>query len=278
MKKKKAPQSKIPTHLFHYTNPDACIKIVQNREFWATKIEYMNDSKEVRHAAELAMKLVSSEPPPVPEIKEAVTEMLKNLDGAATYVVSFSRNEDKLSQWRAYCGNGGISIGFCYKELIKTLDASGNFQLQSCIYKEAEQIKEIKKEYRNFMVAVKTLKKERPRLWPGFDVVPWVYDFFGRSLYKLAARIKHESFEEEAEWRLIVQPRNPDQKLLGWRAGADMIVPYYRYVFGESCPIYSLCSGPARQPEEAKRAIASLAINERLGAYINTTKTPYRKN
>src|SRR3990167_8762359 len=117
-------EPKLPSNLYHYTGPAACIGIIINKTFWATQIQYMNDSKEIRHAVELATHFVHSEQKIPNEVKEVMLAELEFITKGVTktFVVSFSEHEDLLSQWRAYCPNGGASIGFSPEKISKPIE------------------------------------------------------------------------------------------------------------------------------------------------------------
>lgn len=271
---------KLPDNLYHYSGPAGCIGIISNGKFWATQIEYMNDSKEVWHAVELAEKFIKSEQKIPSNIKE---ETLRELDFITkgvikTFIVSFSERNDLLSQWRAYCPNGGASIGFCPEKLNKSLEESNDggsrFELIKCLYTKKDQDEKIEQFFQNYLEKIYASIEGRNTPISEVEIRELVTYGFGRPFSKAAAQMKHESFSEEKEWRLVGQPsQNGNFK---WRAGSDMVVPYYEFQFNRNS-ITSILSGPARQPIEAQRALMSLSHHHLVNVRVDKTETPFRR-
>jgi hypothetical protein len=134
--------SDIPTTLFHYTDGGAVIGMIQNKELWATSVQYMNDPNELHFVIDEVIQYCKFQIEARPEHKHVVflagdeshphnskenieNEMALNvLEDIIGYLqsrskkheqiclISLSENGDLLSQWRAYASNGGYSIGF----------------------------------------------------------------------------------------------------------------------------------------------------------------------
>jgi hypothetical protein len=138
-------------YLYHYTTVDAFLEIVEKQEIWASNIFYLNDTAEFHLAVKLARDLLRDEINNVQNNlgKQRLEEVYKLLDkvGPSTimnpvFVWSLSEDGDDLNQWRAYCRNGGVAVGFRRKELHDLTQKQGyGFapQLVQCIYEEDEQ-------------------------------------------------------------------------------------------------------------------------------------------
>ncbi|MDQ5879469.1 MAG: hypothetical protein QG638_2205, partial [Pseudomonadota bacterium] len=104
--------------LHHYTSGHGLLGIIGSSSIWATKIQYMNDSKEFAHAIELAGISIRTRKAAQSNRRfsafcDALIEHLERISGMPFYVACFSEVEDSLSQWRGYCPSGfGYSIGF----------------------------------------------------------------------------------------------------------------------------------------------------------------------
>jgi hypothetical protein len=112
-----------PEVIYHYTNQSGLIGVLENRELWATKIQYMNDASEFRIAFQMLEKhltdAIHSDGSDQPMLgNSGMRRAFKLLNGLERIihvnvcVVCFCRNGDLLSQWRAYSGGYGFSIGF----------------------------------------------------------------------------------------------------------------------------------------------------------------------
>src|SRR5688500_426450 len=112
----------LPPILYHYTSQLGLIGMLNKKTIWASKIHYLNDSKEFALALELARDELDR------RIKAATSkvdcsrlELLRDtiytfeytIEGVNTCVCCFSKRGDALSQWRGYGGgDAGFSVGF----------------------------------------------------------------------------------------------------------------------------------------------------------------------
>jgi hypothetical protein len=138
-------------YLYHYTTIDAFINIVNEQEIWASNIFYLNDSAEFHLALQLARELLKAEIDSAPGDVHAqrLEGVYKSLDEVGSHLIkmpafvwSLSKKGDDLSQWRAYCRNGGVAIGFRRDDLHYLTQHQGlGFapELVRCVYEEEEQ-------------------------------------------------------------------------------------------------------------------------------------------
>ncbi len=125
--------------LHHYTSGNGLLGILESQSIWATKIQYMNDSKEFKHAIELAEGSLRSyqkkhnNPETIKSCK-LINQLLGSISDLAIYVTCFSEVADSLSQWRGCCPPSfGYSIGF-NGDRLKEIAQEQGFQLNPCIY------------------------------------------------------------------------------------------------------------------------------------------------
>ena len=112
VKAKEEPEKQNRTfEFFHYTSLPVLFSILEGNEFWAANVRFSNDAMEER--------------------------MLKldNLSARDDYIICFCAEDDKLSQWRGYCHNGGAAIQLnlsfpqSYSILHKDFDETGNYEI-----------------------------------------------------------------------------------------------------------------------------------------------------
>src|SRR5579863_5324468 len=107
-----------PGLLYHYTRQAGLPGIIGQQEIWSTHTQYLNDHREFRHGLDIFREelevliahcdeLKRSEG--LRELRAAIFDEWANIN---VCVSSFSEEHDSLSQWRAYGGNSGFSIGF----------------------------------------------------------------------------------------------------------------------------------------------------------------------
>lgn len=129
--------------LFHYTNQEGFLGIIKNKEIWASHTQYLNDQKEYIHAIDLVKDVIDNVKQNYPsELEQRILdEMKEGINGNESMnvcVCSFSEDPDSLSQWRAYGGSSGFSIGFD-STFLKSVISKHNFKLAPCLYTESEQ-------------------------------------------------------------------------------------------------------------------------------------------
>lgn len=111
-----------------------------------------------------------------------------------------------------------------------------------------------------------------------------VFELVESDLLRIAALLKHPSFQEEEEWR-IVSPVITDylRSPVLFREDASMLVPYFEFKLtagsGESVPLEHLFLGPTLNinlsMDSLKLYLAKQGINPRQG--ISYCQIPYRQ-
>src|SRR5882724_4204960 len=96
-----------PEMLYHYTSQEGLIGILNSRCIWASKVHYMNDSKEFSMALDLARtelnrRLETERDGYVRFRLKDFLYQIGTIENINICVCSFSRRDDSLSQWRAY--------------------------------------------------------------------------------------------------------------------------------------------------------------------------------
>jgi hypothetical protein len=129
--------------------------IIENKELWATKTHFMNDSSEFRIAFDMVQDRLTDEIGTDKLVSAVADPNLSSLSGRQrrTYilwkgieriinvnicVVCFCASGDLLSQWRGYSGGYGFSIGFNLQRL-QALGNNLDFLLGPCIYEGRTQ-------------------------------------------------------------------------------------------------------------------------------------------
>ncbi len=222
--------------LYHYTTFTGLLGIVKSGALWASDIRYMNDSAEMKHTAdligtEIAQRIAGghSNPNLLNQFMDWVSHRFTN--GHMLFGASFRSNGNLLSQWRGYSSLGkGVSIGFDPAHLLKCA-VRQSFQVGKCIYASSEQLALIKQ----VVDAVEILAEERvgnADESKGHTAQSYyeVFEKIESDLLRIAAILKHPSFQEEEEWR-IVSPVLTDYVTspVLFREGTSMLVPYLAF-------------------------------------------------
>ena len=224
--------------LYHYTTLSGLLGIVRSRALWASDIRYMNDSAELRHTADLikaevAERIDSGHPNSslLSQFVDWVAHRITN--GHMLFGVSFRSHGNLLSQWRGYSAPGkGVSLGFCPDHILRCAERQ-RFMIGKCIYEPSRQRMLI----RQVVNAVETVASdllggersaiERSALYRE------AFAAMETDLLRIAAILKHPSFREEKEWR-VVSPviANTAEAPILFREGHAMLVPYIEFAIG----------------------------------------------
>ena len=232
-------------YLYHYTNKEALLSIVQNRSIWASHIAFQNDRLEFKYAFKIAQDEIKNTKSKMmsKQMDNFSNDLLKNISVADIYTVSFSEKKDILSQWRAYANSvPGFCISFRPKVLLSRIDNhskfkfdyqgsdftkkskknnSYNYKLDKCIYSTSEQRKIIREIIETSIDFTRTQGLQNTYAEIINRLLPW------------APLLKHEKFEEEKEWRLIIFDIQ-NKQVKKERIGKSNFIPYVELDLKES--------------------------------------------
>lgn len=277
--------------LYHYTDAAGLLGIFTGKEIWASDPLHLNDARELRHAQSVLLSEFAARAadPTTPQEDRSIYLRASEYHRrprppyvAMTHVVSFSVNGDQLSQWRAYCPRGnGFSIGFALSDLKRALEPS-RYRLVKCVYDRDEQQELIKAlcDYtiRGLRRVARLKEKEElvePRRRRGLGLRLELR--LGEFAVRVMLAIKHHSFREEQEWRLVGECDQPR-----FRSGRFGIMPYSAIPLcgADQKPSFEkIYVGPNAEP-----GLATDAVHRFLSAYAETnphdrivnSEVPYR--
>lgn len=220
--------------LYHYSDAGGFLGMLTSRSLWFSHIKYLNDSDEWFYALRLFEQVLQEYNGfrnlrnPYDYVKE--THSLHN-----HFTFSFSEQKDLLSQWRGYCPNGGYS--FCIDDWhLDQMVLEHELVFEPCIYDEEEQKDFIRT--RIIGVTPDYLAQRRKEdielrakgIHLRSDVDRTTYEISQGMIakFKLLCLIKHPSFKEEREWRMIVGvgDNSKFRNLIKLRTSRNMLIPY----------------------------------------------------
>ncbi|GLO28364.1 hypothetical protein PPUN12996_04200 [Pseudomonas putida] len=247
--------------LCHYTSLGGLQGIISSKSIWATNYSFLNDSTEFTYGLECFEKFLTK----ANDLEDSSTwvdhlrkvhKYISEVETPEIYTTSFCSNKDLLSQWRGYAQQGVCIVfdqGFinkigwwCHNPYESWSEAPENLLIpkfdiyhNDVTYIENgaehttidEKLRKIKDAYKNFFTP---------------DISDEIFDesvcpkLFGLTI----PFIKHSSFREEAEHRLMVlRVNNPSD--LRFRCSGDAIIPYIELsVKEEILPITEVVIGP----------------------------------
>jgi hypothetical protein len=250
----------VPLSLFHYTKAIGLCGIIESKSLWASHYAHLNDEGETTYreslldeAFELATESVTKDDQPAFQQLRAWTDTGKfGQLPQDDYVVSFSSIRDHLSQWERYAGPHGYALGFKPVETAERFIAEG-FLLAPVIYSRIKQLELLQ---HSIETAMDRLKLRTPADNTGTNLVIWANNF-GNFLHILCRWFKHDSFEEEAEWRATKSLRMNDVSGVEFRPDRFGIVPYISFPLRSEEPtlINELTVARTHYFDGAKRAL-----------------------
>lgn len=274
-------KEELPVFLYHYTSIEVFKSIIDNGEIWATVANYIaSDPSELIHAIGIAYETLRERKEDIKKeegLYECCENAIKGLDGLKEFVCifSFSEKEDLLSQWRAYCPKGGVSIGFSGDRIKKNkgdacnqdgtcVDNYNDYILEAyiykCIYEPEEQKKKINELF-DFL-----LKHTEFSLG----------GLFSKMIQTFSYSFKHKSFKEEREWRLVYLPEKDKHK---YRLKDSIPIPYWPFLtvdHNNKSIISKIMIGSSRDKENLRKYISSYLRDSSISASIKVTDTPYQ--
>lgn len=265
-------------NVYHYTTAEGLLGILLSGKLWATNVNFLNDSKEIREGINILAH----------EIEERINGCDKSVKGllqdtkrllvapkmylnAPVFVTSLSEEGDLLSQWRGYCDNGeGFSIGFDRASLNAIL-SNPQISIAKCIYDREEQVRMIS------ALLDEAIEEHADEYEPSEDINK-IFQLLWRSFldqfFRMAALIKHRSFKEEKEWRIVYYMKEPKHishledpgysnnlKILH-RARGRYVIPYVSLPLKDSSSGYislpEIIAGPSADPDLVYTGLLSL--------------------
>ncbi|WP_084238538.1 DUF2971 domain-containing protein [Sphingomonas asaccharolytica] len=130
----------IPDNLiYHYTDYQAFASMMSTGELWASHHTSMNDFKEIDHAWDVLAIQTSN----LLHRKEYVGDIFCEVEkifkeDVNIFICSFTREENALSQWRAYAGPDGVAISFS-EDLFSYSALEPTYDLGAVVYDEQEK-------------------------------------------------------------------------------------------------------------------------------------------
>jgi hypothetical protein len=323
-----ADQSKPEGLLYHYTTQEGLLGIIEKQKIWATHLQYLNDTSEGqiftkllldelnRRAAADAEKsstniteferLLRLSIDPADHQNETIdigSSAFSWISNQSAFVTSFSADGNLLSQWRAYSGVAGYSIGF-RRSYLKS--AGANFlegrkksfyedsdPLVACQYHGKEEEERLKREITQIMDSyiseanhskkqtnpeTQTIEEKNKEIREIGTIA--MKHFF--PLGKQRAMTKDKAFHEEAEWRLVfqVEKTGTADSEPEFRPGRSMLTPYFKVPLEwENHPIEikKIFVGPCPHEEEAVKSVQMLLRKHGIsGVDVKYCKIPYR--
>jgi hypothetical protein len=205
----------LPGVLYHYTDVEGALGILESGELWATRTKHLNDATEIEHGRQIAISVADEILPemdnrdPTLFIRERLAD--ENLTDwrtteylGASAVASLTATRDDLLHWQSYGRSGaGVSIAFDPSELarlssLEPMPVAPEFQLLKVRYEDDEKRQLLTEIYRYHDERMSKLFADPDYEGDSLD------ECYMRAITFCAAlaTFKGEPWRQENEWRL----------------------------------------------------------------------------
>jgi hypothetical protein len=265
-----------PQTLYHYCPAQSFLEIIKSGSLWLNHSSAMNDSKELRHL-ETVINDWEDKHPLVMQTS-VQTKVIKKLRGSkrGVFLVSFSEDQDVLSQWRAYADD---AAGFCIGFDSQSLPATG----MPLLFGNTGwgEIRMVKINYHVGKVAQEFTKilarKEEASDWQAL--------MMESKIVSLVLQCKSPAFSEEKEWRIVYTPAYQGEHSIiddvsdplktQYRNTRYGIFPYHVYNYNKGKPIRKVILGP-RNPSSLEYITAFLEQMGHTDVEVERSSASYR--
>jgi hypothetical protein len=292
-----------PETLFHYTSAQGLVGIIESGEIWATDLAYLNDRMEQEYGIALVRQaMLDLRDATDATWNEVLIDVLLGTRALPPHnlnritVACFCEDGDALGHWRGYGNDQGYAIGLDTQKVAAILEGRNERSFIAVSYDEVESRALTVIWARLLREAWEEVAPEFQRnTQPDSDAEKEVqddklgrllYEFSGEHVAKAAvacAYVKHPSFAEEREWR-IVQPvwaRTGENCSLRFRQGALGLTPYVGIDIRDSndrIPISQIIVGPGGNADDRELAVRVLLARHGYGgeAAVSVSDVPFR--
>lgn len=298
-----------PELLYHCTDQNGLLAILESQAFRATDIRFLNDTEELEHGLRTAISLAKQAFADAGEDGQKVVEYLQDnlcfwfnkrpvfsvsltgpLKKHETLPDSIDDPGDRLSMWRSYSGSGnGYSIGIPKEVTEYRIDIEG-VDRQECSYPKdtkEEYLTEILNHFGDLLnecneKAIEKTKHGIPYDQAMNEMKTEVNTGFDEILPDLEVQIaacKHEGFWEEREWRLTVALPSDDKRVFHTSGRFGITPRVYFKLRGPDglLPIKRMVVGPCPHKVEALESLRGLLIQRGYShVALSSSQIPYR--
>ncbi|WP_238861120.1 DUF2971 domain-containing protein [Clostridium sp. YIM B02569] len=299
----KVPVCTYGDKIYHYTNAEGVKGIIENKEFWATKSDFLNDKLEFQYAREVVEELckvcIKNIEIQSTFIKYASDEFDRLSDSkngilSGYYVISFSKKQNSSLLWSEFSDFMGYCIEFDFKKLLLGIQKRESFFWHgSIIYNKEQQIECLRE---ILMAIVKQFaEEERADLNEMFesnacisnDSLKMVAEHLAMFCCLYAMFFKKECFLGEEEYRFVFfalheKNNNLDKiktKMMKFREKNQFLIPYIIVEYKDDydqIPVESILVGPKNNIDLAVKGIEYFLRKENIDIPVKKSDIPLR--
>lgn len=214
--------------VYHYCSLENFLNIIKNKTIRLSDVNKSNDYLETKAVLSMIKEAAINmfKKSPISEcgiliygmnnedafkyLLDVVLNRVLEFKNLLIYAVCFSEKKDLLSQWRGYADNGkGVAIGFNLSCLKKICEATDLLKLGKVTYTgcESDSYNVIVSKYADMIITDITRALVNEKI-DELLTNPYGFDLFSsltqQTLVLESVFIKHQSFSEENEWRIVL--------------------------------------------------------------------------
>lgn len=264
-----------PRSIFHYTNLDAAICIIESGKLRLSSARYLNDTSELTYSLDLIQDCLRRRLPGAAGHMREICTRLSHLhpSNLNAYASCFCANGDLLSQWRGYAGGNGVSLGFDPLALQMQLEKVGG-RLRSIIYERQLQCERVDRILQTLETELSGIGQLDERLLAQMTRVT------SDCLLSIAPFFKSSFFAEEAEWRAVIELR-PARPMEGirMRAAKGLLVPFIEWDWRKECDaadlehLNKIVIGPGQHAQQNSESMNSWFWDTLDYPFVEVTKS-----
>lgn len=258
--------------VWHYTNGDGFLGILQSSTLHATQVAALNDSKETEYATDLFKSSVAKLLAPSDISTEAraflekVLEFVKDQPENPTrgiskfFVTCFSGDGDDVNQWAKYARGNGYAIGFFARGLQREPTSS----LYRVVYDREQQeqaaLKLAEAALNFYLQGLTEARRNDPEKWAAEFFNAW-----DEWVYKLAPLAKDPRWKSENEYRIVHELKLSEFPRVRFTQKKTMLSRYIPLEFPcwvprrvSLLPIAKVMIGPGNHPAFTRASVRLL--------------------
>lgn len=276
------PLCKKGDKLYHYTMADGARGIIENREFLATKSDFLNDKLEFQYAVEVMERLTekyivnralrerffTALKHEIDQLgiiaPSCTTDCARDADALSFYVVSFSKLQNNALLWAEFTDFRGYCLEFDYEKLVEGFQYPV-FWHGTVIYDEEEQMAGL---LETLLYFIHHLVEEgasdladffEEETNPSDESLEKLVDMMAVACSVYAMFFKKNFFEGEEEYRFVFSPLHENETSAPqFRLRDQIFLPYImvEYQRGEHpVPVESVMVGAKNNSDIAVRGM-----------------------
>lgn len=290
----------IDMEIYHYTNSNALINMLEKKSLWFTSSQFLNDTTEARNLKKNIINVLEHDQmvnfyydsDRGQFFKEYIMNSFDFYIKEVSYecfVISFTTSKDVTNMWNGYAEGDGYCLTFDKNTLVDqlknntsyTIENLGKNMLTNLFHGKVIYDDKIKEEYLISILqdlykyvmdtSFKSNNYELNELRDNLQGIMFSYLF----LFSLFS--KEKSFENEDEYRFIniISGAN-DTSIVKYRNHKGSIIPYIEMFFNGPFPSCNIEIGPKINMDFAKKGLEMLLNNKKNLSTVTKSNIPLR--